>query len=282
MSSAAARAGARMPVVRRHLPTVDSTNTFAKSNARSFDPAALTVVSADEQTEGKGRLGRVWKSGGGEEDIKATFTFRLPPSALPTAYQLSPFVAVVATRVLRRRGVEAGIKWPNDLILAGCRKFAGILCELEQVDSSYWAALGLGINVNSSKDVLSAAVGPRPVWPLTTLKEETGTTFDVAALTNELVDAFAEVGGRQRIFYWVDGKASYLMLVLHQRQIYFPPRTGVFFRIGALAAGTARIHGARIRPLPGRIRGGQRAAGEAHPLPGRHCQGGGTRGVPGG
>jgi BirA family biotin operon repressor/biotin-[acetyl-CoA-carboxylase] ligase len=179
----------KYPVVLRHLATVDSTNTYAKLHAPSFEPAAVTVVTADDQTAGRGRGGRVWKSAPGA-DIKATFAFRLPPAALATAYQLSPFLAVVAARALRAAGVDAQVKWPNDLILAGCKKFAGILCELESVGEDYWAALGVGINVNSLPEELGV---DRPVWPLTTLRAETGREWDVKALQASLVDTFAEV-----------------------------------------------------------------------------------------
>jgi biotin-[acetyl-CoA-carboxylase] ligase BirA-like protein len=181
-----------MRVVRRHLPSVDSTNTYARTHARAFEPDAVTVVTADEQTAGKGRLGRSWKSGAGS-DITATFAFRVPPERLPSAYQLSPFIAVVAHRVFHKRGLPVQIKWPNDLLLSGCKKFAGILCELETTpDGAYWAALGIGINVNSVAEELGANL-VRPAWPLTTLRSETGTTFDVGALTEELVGGFAEV-----------------------------------------------------------------------------------------
>jgi BirA family biotin operon repressor/biotin-[acetyl-CoA-carboxylase] ligase len=187
----ASSARAKYPVVLRHLATVDSTNTWAKLHAPSFDAAAVTVVTADEQTAGRGRSGRLWKSTPGA-DIKATFAFRLPAGALATAYQLSPFLAVVAARALRAAGVSTQIKWPNDLILAGCKKFAGILCELESVGGDYWAALGVGINVNSLPEELGVE---RPVWPLTTLRAETGREWDVKALQDGLIHTFAEARG---------------------------------------------------------------------------------------
>ena len=181
---------------RIHLPTVDSTNVFATSRAATFDPAALTVVTAEEQTAGRGRLGRQWSSGAGL-DVTATFAFRLPPGRTATAYQLSPFLAVIVRRVLAAHGVTAGIKWPNDLLLGGRRKFAGILCELEATGGGYWAALGVGVNVNSVAEVLGAAI-LRPAWPLTTLKTETGRAWDVRQLTDDLVNGVADVRGRRR------------------------------------------------------------------------------------
>ena len=94
-------------VVRHHLATVDSTNTYAKSHVGQFDPSAVTVVTADEQTAGRGRGDRVWVSGSGALDVTVTFAFPLPKSTMPHAYQLSPLLAVCVVRVLRERyGVD--------------------------------------------------------------------------------------------------------------------------------------------------------------------------------
>lgn len=184
----------RLPVVRYHLATIESTNAYAAARIATFSTNSLTVVTADEQTAGRGRLGRQWVSGAGL-DIMATFAFRLPPSRVSCAYQLSPFLAVVVRRVLAAHGVSADIKWPNDLLLSRCRKFGGILCELESLaQSDYWAALGLGLNVNSIASSLGAGI-PRPVWPLTTLLTETGRPWDVPLLTEDLINGVAEVRG---------------------------------------------------------------------------------------
>jgi BirA family transcriptional regulator, biotin operon repressor / biotin---[acetyl-CoA-carboxylase] ligase len=181
----------QMRVVRTHLATVDSTNTFAKARLSSMDAKALNVVSADEQTGGRGRGDRVWRSGDSAKDITATFAFHVPPEVVPRAYQLSPLIALVAARVLRQKlGVAVSLKWPNDLIFGGQRKFGGILCELDSAGGSYWAILGIGINVNSTPADLGVA---RPLWPLTTLSAELGAPQDTAALTDALVSEFAEV-----------------------------------------------------------------------------------------
>jgi biotin-[acetyl-CoA-carboxylase] ligase BirA-like protein len=184
-------------IVRTHLATIDSTNTYAKSRIGSFDPEVLTVVTADEQTAGRGRGDRVWRSGNGAQDITATFAFPVPRPVMPHAYQLSPLIALVAARVLHAElGVRLSIKWPNDLIYDSRRKVGGILCELEGGPAGvYWACLGIGINCNSSPADLGVA---RPLWPLTTLSAELGTPQDTARLTDALVAAFAEVRGCRR------------------------------------------------------------------------------------
>lgn len=209
MKSSAARVAVRFPLANLHFRSLESTNAYARQHAASFDPAAITVVSADEQTAGRGRLGREWRSTVGK-DVIMTFAFPIPPHAVPSAYLLSPLLAVVATRVLRRLATpKIGIKWPNDLIYGGIKKVGGILCEVEAVSGgsgggtntgsshlpTFWAALGLGINVNSLPGDFGLA---RPVWPLTTLLVETGAQLDVPHLRAQLAEELAEVSEPQR------------------------------------------------------------------------------------
>jgi BirA family biotin operon repressor/biotin-[acetyl-CoA-carboxylase] ligase len=178
----------KMRTARVHLPTVGSTNTYAKENLANFDSDAITVITADEQTSGRGRLGRQWNSTG--EDITATFCFMVPAVNLPTAYQLSPLMALVARRALHQHGVQAQVKWPNDLIVSGCKKVGGILCEMDSYNGHFWACLGLGLNVNSEAEALGVE---RPIWPLSTLKTEyPALTLPVPALIDALVREFAQ------------------------------------------------------------------------------------------
>jgi BirA family biotin operon repressor/biotin-[acetyl-CoA-carboxylase] ligase len=176
-------------IVRVHLPTVDSTNTYAKTHFGSFDKDAITAITADEQTAGRGRSGRIWSSTG--EDVKTTLAFALPMDKLATAYQLSPLMSVVARRTLLRVGVDTHIKWPNDLIMNEHHKIGGILCEAESgAGGLWWFALGIGINVNSTPEDFGI---DRPIWPLSTISAEIGKKLDVTALTDDLIKEFAEV-----------------------------------------------------------------------------------------
>jgi hypothetical protein len=85
-------------VHRIHLPTVDSTNSWAKRNAGALDPLQLTAITAGSQTAGRGRGSRVWVSSG--DDIALTLAFFLPPASVPSAYLLSPLLCVAARRAL--------------------------------------------------------------------------------------------------------------------------------------------------------------------------------------
>jgi len=193
-------------VSRVHLATVDSTNAFARRAVRagSLEASRLTVVTAVEQTAGRGRLSRSWLSSA--DDIKLSFAFALPPAALPTAYLLSALASVATCRAAAAAaGTACGVKWPNDVVAGGARKVGGILCEMEAAGGvgggggggggtppSFWAIVGIGLNVNSMPEGMLAELN-RPQWPASTLRAEAGRQIDAAALTEALVAGFAQV-----------------------------------------------------------------------------------------
>lgn len=125
------------------LDTVDSTNTYAKSQARQGAPHG-TVVIADHQTGGKGRLGRSFSSPKGKGVyLSAVLRFDLPP----TDWMHLTCVAAEAIRraVLEASGLYAGIKWTNDLVY-GRKKLCGILTELVTTPDGLAAIVGAGVN----------------------------------------------------------------------------------------------------------------------------------------
>ncbi|RYE82168.1 MAG: biotin--[acetyl-CoA-carboxylase] ligase, partial [Methanosarcinales archaeon] len=129
-----------LPIARRHLRSVDSTNSYAKACVGELSPAHLTVVTADEQTAGRGRAGRVWKSGAPGSDIMASFVCQLPSACLRHAYLLSPFMSLMAVRWMKAAtSLAVGIKWPNDIIVQDSMKVGGILCELQPHGAEMWA-----------------------------------------------------------------------------------------------------------------------------------------------
>jgi BirA family biotin operon repressor/biotin-[acetyl-CoA-carboxylase] ligase len=107
------------------------------------------VLVAEEQTAGRGRMGRTWVS---QPGASLTFSVLLRPAAVPPARRgwlpLLTGVAV-ATAVRSVAGVPATLKWPND-VLAGVRKLAGILAE----QSGEAVVIGIGINVATAADAL--------------------------------------------------------------------------------------------------------------------------------
>ncbi|WP_418791366.1 biotin--[acetyl-CoA-carboxylase] ligase [Phosphitispora sp. TUW77] len=126
--------------------TVGSTNDLAKKLARKGAENG-TVVIAEEQTGGKGRMGRTWYSPEGEG---LWFSIILRPPISPIeAPKITLVAAVAVTRAIRElTDIEAGIKWPNDILVSG-RKLAGILTEMSaEIDRVNYLVVGIGVNVN--------------------------------------------------------------------------------------------------------------------------------------
>lgn len=130
----------------------DSTNLQAKAMAAQ-GAAEGTVVVADTQTRGRGRRGRTWFSPPGQS-IYASIILR-PPMAPAQAPQITLMTAVALARTLiETAGLEATIKWPNDILIHG-RKIAGILTEIStEMDQVDYVVVGLGINVHTPQEAM--------------------------------------------------------------------------------------------------------------------------------
>ena len=134
--------------IQRHvLASVDSTNTHAKTMAADGAPAG-TLITAAEQTAGRGRHGNSWQSMTG--NLFASVVLR-PDISASDVGQLSFLIAVALAETLAGilpDGVQMGLKWPND-ILINDRKCAGILLESEASSSGKlpWVVAGVGVNL---------------------------------------------------------------------------------------------------------------------------------------
>ncbi len=148
----------------RILGEVSSTNAVALSLAR--DCPSGTVIMAETQTEGRGRLSRPWASPSGGIWMSLILKPEMP---LAHVYQINMAVAVALCRALSSMlGLNAGIKWPNDLLIHE-RKICGILMEVSaQVDRLDYAVVGLGINANNDPSGFPAE------WRSTSLAAELG------------------------------------------------------------------------------------------------------------
>lgn len=133
-----------------YCDSVLSTNNLAKELAGQGAAEGALVV-AEEQTGGKGRLGRQWSS------IKYKgifFSFILYPPLIPPEANLLTLMAAVAmaTAIRNETGVKAGIKWPNDLLVDG-KKVCGILVELSaEMEKINYMVVGIGVNVNQEEN----------------------------------------------------------------------------------------------------------------------------------
>jgi BirA family biotin operon repressor/biotin-[acetyl-CoA-carboxylase] ligase len=123
---------------RVHHRLTDSTNERAKELAAADAPHG-TLVTADEQSAGRGRQGRVWSAPPGSAVLMSVVL-----RELDERHALLPLAAAVA--VCEALPVAAAIKWPNDIWIDG-RKVAGIL--VEGRPQAGWAVLGIGLNVTT-------------------------------------------------------------------------------------------------------------------------------------
>ena len=131
------------------LETVDSTNNYLK---RAAEDGAVngTLAVAEEQTGGKGRRGRSWETPKG---TNIAMTILLRPEIRPEhASRLTLLMAMAVVRGIQKEtGLQAGIKWPNDVVVDG-HKVCGILTEMNtEVDYINYVVIGTGINVNQTE-----------------------------------------------------------------------------------------------------------------------------------
>ncbi len=131
----------------RHYDEIESTNVEAKALALGGAPEG-TVVVAECQSAGRGRLGRRWTSPTGKGLL---FSVILRPHlAMSDAHLLTLVTATAAAEAIEARGdVVVSIKWPNDLFI-GDKKVGGILMEVAgEQDEVDWVVVGIGVNVNT-------------------------------------------------------------------------------------------------------------------------------------
>lgn len=129
--------------------TVDSTQKIAHRLGLENVPEG-TVVIADEQVGGRGRLDRVWHS---PKNTGVWMSIILRPNIpVPKTPQLTLLTAVAVVQAIEDcTGLEAHIKWPNDILLNG-KKVTGILTELQaEADRVHSVIIGIGMNVNQTK-----------------------------------------------------------------------------------------------------------------------------------
>lgn len=136
------------------LPQVDSTNTELMRRARAGRLEPVLLVT-EEQTAGRGRLGRQWNSGALPGEV-LMFSLGLP---LKMA-DWSGLSLAVGLSVVQSLHPELQLKWPNDVWLAD-RKLAGILIETTQINDTRYAVIGVGINITPRDGV---GLATPPAW----------------------------------------------------------------------------------------------------------------------
>ena len=149
----------RLGQIYRYAEITDSTQRMLAE-----DEAEGAVAVADEQREGRGRLGRAWEAPAGTSVLVSVLL--LPAVEAPRLPELSLVAGgAVAQAILEVTGLEPTIKFPNDVLVGG-RKVAGILAE----SSEGRAVLGIGVNVNQTLEQLPVDARTEP----TSLRIELG------------------------------------------------------------------------------------------------------------
>ena len=149
----------RFGQVYRYAESIPSTQRMLAE-----DEAEGAIAVAEEQTEGRGRLGRNWEAPAGTSVLVSVLL--LPSVAASRLPELSLVAGnAVAEAILEVTGIEPAIKFPNDVLIGG-RKVAGILAE----SSEGRVVLGIGVNVNQTVEQLPAKAQTEP----TSLRLELG------------------------------------------------------------------------------------------------------------
>lgn len=165
-----------------YFPETDSTNRRARLLAQEGAPHG-TLVLADKQTAGRGRRGRGWISPAGEGIFMSLL---LRPNVHPSQVaKLSLLTALaVANAIALETGLDAQIKWPNDIVIAG-RKVCGLLLEMTADESAvYDVVAGVGINVHQKE------LDPEIAHTASSLDLLAGKTFSRAALVRAFLVEF--------------------------------------------------------------------------------------------
>ena len=186
---------------RLEVATCTSTNDLALATARA-GAGHGTIVIADAQTAGRGRLGRVWASPPGRH-LYLSALVRVDPRLRPPVERAALTLAVgvgVVDAVRAAGATAAGLKWPNDVLVEG-RKLAGVLCEA----TGDTIVVGLGLNLGPG------GLPPDLADRATTLAEVVGHAIDRAAFTAALlatlepwIDRFLAGGPAAIVGAWQD------------------------------------------------------------------------------
>ena len=159
-----------------HLSIVNSTNTYLKENYKELDN--LTFVSTDEQTHGRGRNLRNWKSENGKNLL---FSLLILDKELIKHYkELSIISALTICQIIEEMNIsDVSIKWPNDVYIKD-KKICGILLEALTKDEIECLIIGVGLNVN--QDIFEGEYIIEP----TSLKNELNKDIDINELKEKV------------------------------------------------------------------------------------------------
>lgn len=191
-----------------YFETIGSTNDYIKKAAENFRGEGLVVI-AEEQTSGKGRMGRRWVTKKGDA---LAMSILLRPDISPyTAPSITPVLAVSIVKALNNlTGYNLGIKWPNDIVL-NSKKLCGILTEMNaEMDRVNYIVIGCGMNINQEAfdDEISGVA--------TSLRQYGNKSFDRKEIAAEVLNEFEkayELFKREGIAPFIEDLKKYSVLI---------------------------------------------------------------------
>lgn len=181
----AIQAGLDSSVVGTRIVCLEETDSTNLQTCRFGDEGAAEglVVIADRQNSGKGRMGRLWESPGG---VNLYASILLRPPVLPfEAPKLTFLSAVAVCRAIKEcSGLQAAVKWPNDVLLNGA-KVAGLLNEMSsETDRVHYVVLGIGVNLNMRSEQFPTDLR----YPATSLALASGSSVSRLDFTRVLLE----------------------------------------------------------------------------------------------
>jgi BirA family biotin operon repressor/biotin-[acetyl-CoA-carboxylase] ligase len=249
----------------RYLERCGSTNVVLKKDAASSPTGTLVVTN--EQTEGRGRLGRTWLSQAGKD---LAFSVLLRPAMPPEHTPLLSLAAGVATaEVLEQLPGLAGrvrVKWPNDVLL-GDKKVCGILLESYVRGGRLdWVVAGIGLNVNSDPAAMMRHLtsAQREEWrgkpQPTSLAAELGSEVPRGALLADLLARLSCRWMRPDPPRLLEGLGAFDALLGRRVEVFAGPPTDLLVVAGEAAgigpAGELLVrdlHGETVRVVAGEV-----------------------------
>jgi BirA family transcriptional regulator, biotin operon repressor / biotin---[acetyl-CoA-carboxylase] ligase len=182
---------------------VDSTNSVAADLAAEPDSDGI-VVLADHQTAGRGRNGHIWQSRPGRALLMSVLLF--PPDELKRASILTAWAAVsVGGAIYELTGIQAKIKWPNDLLIGG-KKVCGILIEQGICKAVHRTVVGIGLNLNQTRDEFDEAALPDAASLAIVSNAPIDHDAAARALISHLDDEYARLLAGERVAVEADWK----------------------------------------------------------------------------
>ncbi len=195
-----------------HVKSIDSTNDYLVRLYKKYDFKKELVVSANEQTSGRGRIGKTWFS----DTNSLTFSFSKIVDSKFNMWNINIMTGLSVIHALWNYNIKALIKYPNDIIIRN-KKIAGILTDVIHVREKKYCIIGIGINVNNN-------VFPKQLSMVTSIKNILSSNVDINNLFQMILLELDKVFHKDLDFLLycnhLYGFKNYVPCIYNNRRIY--------------------------------------------------------------